>query len=53
MVWRMAPGTVTAANLAGSEPQVRIQSTPADATEALAIPAISVSVYAFPVRLDR
>jgi alpha-N-arabinofuranosidase len=53
MAWRMAPGSITAANLAGSEPQVRIQSTPADATEALAIPAISVSVYAFPVRIDR
>ena len=52
-VWRMAPGSVSAANRVGSEPQVRVESAAASATEALAIPAISVSVYAFPVGIDR
>jgi alpha-N-arabinofuranosidase len=49
-VWRMAPGSVTAANLAGREPQVRIDRAAASAAEPLVIPAISVGVYAFPVR---
>ena len=49
-VWRMAPGSVTAANLAGREPQVRIDRAAASAAESLVIPAISVGVYAFPVR---
>jgi alpha-N-arabinofuranosidase len=49
-VWRMAPGSITAANLVGREPQVRVDQTAASATEALAIPAISVGVYAFPIR---
>ena len=49
-VWRMAPGSVTAANVVGREPQVRVDQAAADAAEPLAIPAISVAVYAFPVR---
>jgi alpha-L-arabinofuranosidase len=49
-VWRMAPGAITAANLAGREPQVKIDRFAADAGEPLTIPAISVGVYAFPLR---
>jgi len=49
-VWRMAPGSVTAANLVGREPQVRVERTEAAAAEPLTIPAISVGVYAFPLR---
>jgi len=48
-VWRMAPGSTTAANLVGREPQVRIERTAASADSTLTIPAISVGVYAFPV----
>jgi alpha-N-arabinofuranosidase len=49
-VWRMAPGSVTAANLVGREPQVRVERSPASAGEPLVIPAISVGVYTFPLR---
>jgi alpha-N-arabinofuranosidase len=49
-VWRMAPGSATAANLVGHEPQVRVERSPASAGEPLVIPAISVGVYAFPIR---
>jgi alpha-N-arabinofuranosidase len=49
-VWRMSPGSVTAANVVGREPQVRIDRAAASAAESLSIPAISVGVYAFPVR---
>ncbi|AHG92055.1 alpha-L-arabinofuranosidase domain protein [Gemmatirosa kalamazoonensis] len=49
-VWRMAPGSVTAANVVGREPQVRVDQATADATEPLVIPAISVGVYGFPIR---
>jgi alpha-N-arabinofuranosidase len=49
-VWRMAPGSVSAANVVGREPQVRVEQAAASAAEPLAIPAISVGVYAFPVR---
>jgi alpha-N-arabinofuranosidase len=52
-VWRMAPGSATAANLVGREPQVRIERAAASAAEPLAIPAISVGVYAFPLRVTR
>ena len=52
-VWRMAPGSVTAANLVGREPQVRVERAAASATEPLVIPAISVGVFAFPVRITR
>ena len=48
-VWRMAPGSVTAANLVGREPQVRVEEMAATASGAITIPAISVGVYAFPV----
>jgi hypothetical protein len=46
----MAPGSVTAANLVGREPQVRVERAAASATEPLVIPAVSVSVFAFPTR---
>jgi len=49
-VWRMAPGSATAANLVGREPQVRVERSPASAGEPLVVPAISVGVYAFPLR---
>jgi alpha-N-arabinofuranosidase len=49
-VWRMAPGSATAANLVGRAPQVRVERSAASAVEPLVIPAISVGVYAFPVR---
>jgi alpha-N-arabinofuranosidase len=52
-VWRMAPGSVTAANLVGREPQVRVERTAASALEPLVIPAISVGVYAFPIHTAR
>jgi alpha-N-arabinofuranosidase len=52
-VWRMAPGSATAANLVGREPQVRVDRADASATEPLAIPAISVGVYAFPIQPAR
>ena len=48
-VWRMAPGSVTAANLVGREPQVRVEEMAATASGAITIPAISVGIYAFPV----
>jgi alpha-L-arabinofuranosidase len=48
-VWRMAPGSATAANLVGREPQVRVERSAASAAEPLVIPPISVGVYAFPV----
>jgi alpha-L-arabinofuranosidase len=48
-VWRMAPASVTAANLANREPQVRVEEMAATASGAITIPAISVGVYAFPV----
>ena len=50
-VWRMAPGSVTAANLVGREPQVRVERAAASATEPLVIPAVSVGVFAFPTRI--
>jgi hypothetical protein len=46
----MAPGSVTAANLVGREPQVHVERAGASATELLPIPAISVGVYTFPLR---
>jgi alpha-N-arabinofuranosidase len=49
-VWRMAPPSVTSAIVVGREPQVRVEETAADASGALSIPAISVGVYAFPVK---
>ncbi|HEX9107071.1 MAG TPA: hypothetical protein VF832_07580, partial [Longimicrobiales bacterium] len=49
-VWRMAPGSFTAANLVGREPQVKIVEADAGDATALAIPGISVAVYNFPVR---
>ncbi len=49
-VWRMAPGSPTAANLVGREPQVRVDRAEAAAAEPLTIPAISVGIYAFPIR---
>jgi alpha-N-arabinofuranosidase len=52
-VWRMAPGSVTAANLVGREPQVRVERAAASATEPLVIPAISVGVYVFPASRKR
>ena len=45
----MAPGSVTAANLVGHEPQVRVEETSATASGAMTIPTVSVGVYAFPV----
>ena len=50
-VWRMAPGSATAANLVGREPQVRVDRAEAAAAEPLTIPAISVGVYVFPIRV--
>ena len=41
------------ANLVGREPQVRVERAAASATEPLVIPAISVGVFAFPVRITR
>jgi alpha-N-arabinofuranosidase len=52
-VWRMAPGSATAANLVGREPQVRVEQSTASAAEPLAIPAISVGIYTFPVHDGR
>jgi alpha-N-arabinofuranosidase len=49
-LWRMAPASATAANLVGREPQVRVERSAATAAEPLVIPAISVGVYAFPIR---
>jgi len=34
----------------GREPQVRVERSPASAGEPLVVPAISVGVYAFPLR---
>jgi alpha-N-arabinofuranosidase len=48
--WRMAPGSATAANVVGREPQVRVDRAEASATQPLTVPAISVGVYAFPIR---
>ena len=50
VVWRMAPGSATAANLVGREPQVRVERSAASAAEPLVIPAISVGVYTFPIQ---
>ncbi len=50
-VWRMAPGSVTAANIVGREPQVRVDRAEAAAAAPLTIPAISVGVYVFPIRV--
>jgi alpha-N-arabinofuranosidase len=52
-VWRMAPGSATAANLVGREAQVRVEESAASTTDPLVIPAISVGVYAFPLRGTR
>jgi alpha-N-arabinofuranosidase len=52
-VWRMAPESATAANLVGHEPQVRVEQAAASAGQPLVVPAISVGVYAFPVRAQR
>jgi len=49
-VWRLAPGSATAANLVGREPQVHVDRAAASAAEPLVIPAISVGIYAFPIR---
>lgn len=49
-VWRMAPGAVTAANVVGRAPEVRVEQGTAAATDLLAIPASSVAIYAFPLR---
>jgi alpha-L-arabinofuranosidase len=49
-VWRMAPPSVASANLVGREAQVRIEESSVDAAGVLTIPAISVGVYAFPIR---
>lgn len=49
-MWRMAPGSVTGANLVGREPQVRVERAEAGVEEPLSIPAISVGIYAFPLR---
>ncbi|MES2176912.1 MAG: alpha-N-arabinofuranosidase [Gemmatimonadota bacterium] len=49
-VWRMAPPSTASANLVGREPQVRVGESSADASAVLTIPAISVGVYAFPVK---
>ena len=49
-VWRMAPGSAMAANVVGKDPQVRIEELPANGGEVLMIPAISVGVYAFPLK---
>ncbi|MEO7997762.1 MAG: alpha-N-arabinofuranosidase [Gemmatimonadaceae bacterium] len=49
-VWRMAPGSVTATNVAGRPPEVRVEELPAIAGEMLTVPAISVGIYSFPLR---
>jgi len=49
-LWRMAPPSLTSATAVGKEPQVRVEESSAEASGVLAIPAISVGVYAFPVR---
>jgi alpha-N-arabinofuranosidase len=49
-VWRMAPGRVTAANVIGRPPEVRIEESAAVAGETLTVPAISVGIYAFPLK---
>jgi len=48
--WRMAPGSILAANLVGREPQVRVEEMSADVSHAMSIPALSVAVYSLPVR---
>jgi alpha-N-arabinofuranosidase len=50
MVWRMAPGSLTAANVVGRPPQVRVEESEAGRPDALDVPAASVAVYAFPLR---
>jgi alpha-N-arabinofuranosidase len=49
-VWRMAPGSLTAANVVGRPPQVRVEEAAAGSPDALDVPAASVAVYAFPLR---
>jgi alpha-N-arabinofuranosidase len=49
-VWRMAPASVTAANVVGRAPEVRVEQSASSAAAPLAVPAISVAVYAFPLR---
>jgi alpha-N-arabinofuranosidase len=49
-VWRMAPPSITSANVVGREPQVRVEESSADASGVLSIPAISVGIYVFPVK---
>lgn len=49
-VWRMAPGNVMATNVAGRVPGVRVEELSAIAGELLTVPAISVGIYAFPLR---
>ena len=49
-VWRMAPTSLSAVNLPGQAPQVRVDQAAADASRVLEIPAISVGTYSFPVR---
>lgn len=48
-VWRMAPPSVNSANIAGREPQVRIEEGQASTSELLVIPPISVAIYVFPL----
>ena len=49
-VWRMAPPSITSANVVGRAPQVRVEESSVDASGVLTIPAISVGVYAFRIR---
>jgi len=49
-VWRMAPGRLDAVNLVGQQPQVSVEELAASASRPLEVPAISVAIYAFPVR---
>lgn len=48
--WRMAPGNALAANVVGREPQVRVEESAVTAVRAMTIPALSVAVYALPVK---
>ena len=49
-VWRMASRSAMAANVAGREPQVRIDEASASSGDVLTVPAISVAVYVFPLK---
>ena len=49
-VWRMAPGSLAAANVVGRAPEVRVEQASAGSPEALDVPPISAAVYAFPLR---